>query len=515
MDIKALQQLIRNTSTAHGNFVDRYQESLRYYMNRTDITNRTNGKAELNKNGKNEPLRKADNRVPANFHQLLVDQEAGYVAGQAPQIDVGKDSVNKKINDVLGDNFANTMNKLVVDAANGCRSCLHYWIDEDGNFRYGVVPTDQVTAIYDTTLDDKLIGVLRSYKQLDTDTGKYYTVHEYWDDKVGQFYKQPTESPNSIEPLDIIQSYDLTAGYETGQGNVYRHQFGRVPFIIFPKNKYKLPDLLKYKGLIDAYDDIYNGYLNDLDDVQQVILVLKNYGGTDLDQFMNTLRKDKAIKFNNAGNGDQSGVDKLTIDIPKDARDDMLSITRQNIFLFGQGVDPANFESSNASGVAIKMLYSHLDLKANNTQSNFKGPLNELVRAILNYLNVADADGIPITQTWKRTRIEDDLSKAQTVSTVANFTSKEAIAKANPIVNDWQQELKDQEKDRQESDAFASEQVFGNNDDYSNSKDDQDKGQQDKQDDQEQQGDRKQDDQQAQDKQEDQNNSKKQPVKGD
>ena len=30
------------------------------------------------------------------------------------------------------------------------------------------------------------------------------------------------------------------------------------------------PDLFKYKGLIDAYDHIYNGFLNDVSDVQQV-----------------------------------------------------------------------------------------------------------------------------------------------------------------------------------------------------------------------------------------------------
>ena len=40
-------------------------------------------------------------------------------------------------------------------------------------------------------------------------------------------------------------------------------------------------------------------------------------------------------------------------------------------------------------------------------------------------------------------------------STVANYSSKEAVAKANPIVDDWQQELKDLAKDRQENDPYA------------------------------------------------------------
>ena len=69
-----------------------------------------------------------------------------------------------------------------------------------------------------------------------------------------------------------------------------------------------------------------------------------------------------------------------------------------------------------------------------------------------------------ITQTWKRTRVEDQLAQAQVVSTVANYSSKEAIAKANPIVDDWQQELKDQKQDIQDSDGFRSSYQFSDPD---------------------------------------------------
>lgn len=453
--MKALKKLIQNTSLSRDNLINNYKKSVDYYENKTDITTRNNGQPKLNKEGKKDPLRSADNRIPSNFYQLLVDQEAGYVASVFPDIDVGKDADNQKILDVLGDDRALILNGLLVDSSNAGRAWLHYWLDEDGNFRYGIIQPDQITPIYSTTLDNKLLGVLRSYKQLDPEVGKYFTVHEYWTDKEAQFFKTSTTNSEIIEPYNIITSYDLSAGYETGQSNTLKHNFGRVPFIEFPKNKYRLPELNKYKGLIDAYDDIYNGFINDLDDVQTVILVLTNYGGASLKQFMNDLKEYKSIKINNAGNGDKSGVDKLQIDIPVEARDDALKITRDNIFLFGQGIDPANFESSNASGVAIKMLYSHLELKAAKTQTYFEHAINQLVRAIMRYLKFSDADKRHISQHWTRTKVEDSLTKAQIVSTVANYSSKEAVAKANPIVDDWQQELKDLAKDRQENDPYA------------------------------------------------------------
>ena len=479
MEIETIKSLIRNTAASRNAFNERYDEALRYYQAQNAITDRTNGDSKLVKDGKSEPLRRADNRVSSNFYQLLVDQEAGYLTTTAPTIDVGEDSLNQKIKEVLGDDFTLTMTNLAIDASNAGRGWLHYWIDEDGNFRYAIVPPNQCTPIYSTELDNKLLGMLRSYKKLDPDTGKYYIVHEYWNDTSATFYKQLSTNPLDLEPLNIITTYDASAGFETGLGSSYVHNMGRVPFIAFNKNKMLLNELHKVKGLIDAYDDIYNGFLNDLDDVQQVVLVLKNYGGTDLHQFMNDLKQNKAIKFNTVGSGDQSGVDTLQIDIPVEARNTALQLTKTNIFLQAQGVDPANFESSNASGVAIKMLYSHLELKASTTEAQFRRGLSQLVRAIMRYLGVSDADSRPITQTWTRTRVEDDLSRAQVVATVANFTSRKALAKANPIVTDWQQELKDEEEEKQ-ADPFAGGDASLFN---SNSQDEQEQGNQDQHDD--------------------------------
>ncbi|WEV42966.1 phage portal protein [Lactobacillus sp. ESL0684] len=456
MEITAIQELIKSTSKSRESFKNEYEKSLRYYKTQNDITNKNSGKSQTNKDGKDEPLRHADNRVSSNFHQLLVNQEAGYVATVAPQIDVGSQADSNKVADVLGDNFNLTLNQLVIDAANAGIAWLHYWLDEDGNFRYGVIEPSQITPIWSTELNRKLLAVLRSYRQFDEEKGEYFNVHEYWTDKVCQVYREKDNANKyELEPYNCFTSFDMTAGYETGQSNVYEHDMGRVPFIAFPKNKYQQPDLMKYKGLIDAYDDIYNGFINDLDDVQEVILVLTNYGGEDVDKFENELKQHKAIKLDNIGTGDKSGVDKLTIDIPTEARDDALKITREDIFLYGQGVDPAKFESTNASGVAIKMLYSHLEMKAANTETQFRDAITELVRAVMNYLGLSNPDGRKITQTWTRTQVEDDLTQAQTVAQLANYTSKEAIARNNPLVEDWQQELEDQKQDIANDDQYA------------------------------------------------------------
>jgi len=451
-----MKTLLKNTDARRNKFNEQFNRSVRYYFNKNDITNRNNGESKVNPKGNDDPLRQADNRVSSNYHQLLVDQEAGYLATVPPSVDVEDDGLNEQIKTTLGDNFGLRLNQLVVDAANAGVSWVHYWTDDDGQFRYGIVPPDQITPIYSSDLDRKLLALRRTYSQLDPDTGKYYKIHEYWTDKECTFFKSEKTNYSDLEELPgRFNLYDVTTDtVVTGAGNVMPHGFGRIPFIAFPKNKYQRPELYKYKGLIDVYDDVYNGFVNDIDDIQQVILVLTNYGGTDLAEFMKALKKDHAIKMDSVGTGDKSGVDKLTIDIPVEARKTLLESTKADIFVHAQEIDPTKFEATNASGTAIKMLYSHLELKAANTQAYFTDALNELVRAIMRWCSAKDPDGRKIEQTWTRASIHNNLEEAQTLSQVAQYSSDEAIAKANPLVTDWQQELKDRQDDIVKHDGY-------------------------------------------------------------
>ena len=448
--------LLKRTDPRRIKFINRYQKSLNYYFNKNDITNRNNGESKTNSEGKDDILRRADNRVSSNFHQLLVDQEVGYVATIPPAIDVEDDNLNTEIKKTLGDNFNLRINQLVVDAANAGMAWVHYWLDEHDQFRYGIVPPGQVTPIYSNDLDNKLLAVRRTYQELNPDNGKYYKVHEYWTDKDVTVYKSESYDYTDLVPMDDrFPIYDVSTGDEVGSSNVMKHKFGRVPFIRFKKNEYARPDLLKYKGLIDVYDNVYNGFVNDVDDVQQVILVLTNYGGEDIDEFKKTMKIDKAVKFESTGPGDKSGLDKLTIDIPTEARNSLLDITKSDLFVEAQGIDPTDFATNNATGTAIKMLYSHLELKASMTESYFRDSLNELIRAIMKWLNVSDYEERKINQKWTRTAIHNSLEDAQVISQVANYSSDEAIAKANPIVDDWQEEMKNRRDDEVNRDGYS------------------------------------------------------------
>ena len=292
------------------------------------------------------------------------------------------------------------------------------------------------------------MGVLRVYSSIDETDGKNYTVYEYWNDKECSFYRHEKNKP--LDELETFQAISLidTMNGDHSSDNTFKHDFGLVPFIPFKNNEIETNDLKPIKDLVDVYDKVFSGFVNDTDDVQEVIFVLTNYGGQDKQEFLEDLKRYKMIKMDNDGMGDQSGVTTIAIDIPTEARNLILERTKKQIFISGQGVNPETDKLGNSSGVALKFLYSLLELKAGNMETQFRSGYATLVKMILKHLGLSDK--LKIKQTWTRNSINNDTEMAQVVSTLATITSRENVAKSNPIVEDWQDELRLQKAEQEE-----------------------------------------------------------------
>lgn len=442
MDIEVIKKLIRKYQPGHTDFVMQAEKAKAYYRNETDIMFPPQKEKQEKKE---KPLRNADNRIPFNFHGLLVNQKASYMFAAPPIFDLGKKKSNKKLTQFLGDKYPKVCKDLCIEASNCTVGWLHVWRDGKGTWKYAMVPAEQIIPVWTNDLEKELSGVFRSYQSLDEETGDSYTVYEYWNEKECMAYR--LKAGDELDQLIPYQMF-LVDPELCEYSDRYQHGVGEVPFFPFFNNNIDTDDLKNIKPLIDTYCKVFSGFVNDLEDIQEVIFILTNYGGEDLGQFLRDLKDYKAIQIESNGDGDHSGVSTLTIELPVEAREKLLEITRKCIFEQGMGIDPDPQNFGNSSGVALQFLYSLLEQKAGLQETEFRLGFGRFIRCICRLQEIKIKDDT-IVQTWTRTSVKNDQELSQIAFQSKGIISDETIVSHHPWVDDPEKEmdlLKEQEE---------------------------------------------------------------------
>lgn len=436
---------------------DKMLEGQRYYYNESDILDR---KQYYYKDGvKTIDDTKANNKIPHNWHKLLVDQKVAYLVGQPPvlQTEEGQKEYEDRLNLILAEEWHDKLTELGKNASNKGTEWLHVYINEEGLFKFIIIPAEEVIPIYDTSLQENLEAILRYY--LVEVNGKDRIRVEWWTRDTVTFYIQDDSGIFVLDDTEEINPAPHFYYNDMGYG------WTKVPFIEFPNNEERLSDLKFYKELVDNYDLNVSDLANNLKEVQEIITILKGYEGTDISKFNENLRYYKVILVS----GEDCGVDKLELNIPIEAKKEMLDRLEENIFLFGQGVNMKTDRFGNSpSGVALKFLYSSLDLKASIMERKFRKAIKRLLWFATEYINIIDKkdyDSTTVQVTFRKTMITNDKEDVEIAKNSDGIISDETIIANHPWVEDVaveQERLKEQEKT--ELDKFTSYKGLGEED---------------------------------------------------
>ncbi|NCL93527.1 phage portal protein [Bacillus licheniformis] len=414
-------------------------EGVRYYLNESDITNRQqyywrDGKKIIDSEGV-----KPNNKIPHGWHKLLVDQKTQYLVGKPITFGSKNKTLLKYVNELADEEFDDTMNELVKNASNKGIEWLHPFINEEGEFDYVIFPAEEIIAVYDNTKSRRLLYAIRYYKIEDFEGNEQKKVELYTTDKVYYYVEENgglvlDYSYGEENPVSYFYTVNKEENTKEGYG------WGRVPLIPFRNNTESVSDLTFYKRLIDNYDKIVSDNANSFDEIQELIYILRGYNGEDLSEFVDNLRYYRAVKVD----GEGSGVDTLSSDVPIDSADKHLDRLEDNIFRFGQGVNnsPDKFGNS-PSGVALENLYTLLDLKANAAERKFRKALQEFFWFFTEFLRIkkmGDFNYKEIQMTFNRTKITNQLEKVQMVNQSPDVSRETRLAH-HPFVDDVEAEL--------------------------------------------------------------------------
>jgi SPP1 family phage portal protein len=236
--------------------------------------------------------------------------------------------------------------------------------------------------------------------------------------------------------------------------------WGKVPYIPFKNNDFELPDLQFVKTLVDNYDLTRSDVANLLEDIKNIIYALKGYGGENLSDFMRDLAYYRAVKLD-----DDGGLDKVESTINIDAAKEHYEALKKDIFDFGQGVDKSSDKLGNSpSGIALKFIYSGLDMKCNGLEEWFKWGFEQLLYFVNVYLQVTKqpASDKEIEIVFNR---DIAINESQAITDCVNsegIISLETIISNHPWAKDVKEEMKRLEEEKATA-AKRQQEAFGLN----------------------------------------------------
>lgn len=414
------------------------REGVRYYTGDADILKRqiytyVDGVKTIDHEATNE-------KVVSGFHKILVDQKTAYLVGE-PMV-FGSRSDNQEhlelLQELIGERWEDTIPELIKGASNKGLEWLHPFVNEDGEFDYMIIPAEQLIPIYDYSKRKKLVAAIRFY-QLDDNVTKLelWTSDDvtYYEMINGQIYLDATEEVNPAPHFTDVESVEWKS-------------WGKVPFIKFSNNDEELSDLHFYKSIIDAYDLLVSDAQNTLADMQSLVWALVGYDGEDLGEFMTNLKRYKAIKLDSDGN-----VQTIRAEVPVDSYKTQIDILKENVFAFGQGVNPSPDVIGDApSGVALTNLYSLLDMKSSILERKFTLSLREFMWFIGEYVslaNLGEFDYRDVTFTFNKLLLTNETEIVDMAMKSKGIISDTTILENHPWVKDAAQEMARIEEERQ------------------------------------------------------------------
>ncbi len=341
------------------------QEAERYYRNRSAVQGK-----------KNDIAKRSNTKIEHPLIRKLVNQKADYLLSKP--FTVSGDS--KEYTAALGEMFDDELRAKVKSLAKGAiKSGIAYLIPyfENGALRFMRVPSTELIPLWTDTENSRLDGFIRFYDRIEYEGRNRIVMHhaEYWSREGVQYFRSRDEEYRQVGE-DITPHFSI-------DGKPYNWE--EVPLIWLKYNEEELPLAYFVKELVDSVNWQTSVTEDVLRDISKFIFVLKNYGGQDLAEFVEELRKSLAVKVDSDG-----GVDTIqpTVDVPGALA--FIDKQRRDIYDLADGVDTKDPDLGNASGTALYFRYMGLDNDCAGLGTGLKAAFQRMKRFIDVYFSLTD-----------------------------------------------------------------------------------------------------------------------------
>lgn len=382
----------------------------RYYANGNDIKSRTMS-----------DITKPNNKVANPYASYITDTLVGYFIGEPVTYNCDDKELLEDVNDILEYNDeADENSELAKDASIYGVAYEQQYLDGKMT-RFKRLDPKTVIPIFDKTIQENLIAVIRYYTDYDFATEKDTTIIEVITDNDIIIYNAGISEENS--PLKFVEQYS--------------HHFGIVPIAIYQNNEDETGDFEKVIDLIDAYDKLESDSLNDFEYFVDCYLAL--YGFTAEADDIREM-KEKRVLLMDEG----TSAEWLTKQTDDSTLENLKNRIDGDIHKFAKCPNMADKEfASNASGVAIKFKLLGTENLVAIKERKFKKGLQQRfeIMSMISSLLGADFDWRAFEIIFTRNLPSNDTDIANMVNSLTDIVSDETLLAQIPFVEDVQAEL--------------------------------------------------------------------------
>lgn len=309
------------------------------------------------------------NQKVSYFHNIKKD----FVFSDIPELQA---ALKERFDDEF---FAELVDVLKYGSAEGW-SYLYRYLDEEGKSRFNFAEGLGVCEIPSHIASDEMAHIIYCYVEKIKDNKKVEAVLDYTNESV-TYYKK-TGNSLMLDDRYKINPRPLILSQPDENGAIYYDQFKRIPFYRFSNNKKEFSDLKPIKGLIDDADMMACSLSNNLQDLSEGIYMVKNYQGTNAEEFIQNVKAKKYV-----GVGADGDFDVKTVEIPYQARQAKLAIDKESIYKFAQGFDTSLLGEGNVTNVVIKARFASLDEKVNDFEIQVRKFLKPIIKDVIDEIN--------------------------------------------------------------------------------------------------------------------------------
>lgn len=371
---------------------------------------------------------KPNNKIANAYASYITDTLVGYFIGEPISYTSNDDVLLQDLSMIFEYNDEADENAELAKNASiyGVAYEMLYLSEEDKMIRFKALNPKEIIPIFDKTVEQNLMAVIRYYDDYDVVDDKTYTLVEVIDNTMVRRYKMD----NSFLLLEE-----------------YPHYFGMVPVAIYKNNEEERGDFENVISLIDAYDKMESDTLNDFEYFVDAYLAL--YGFTAEPEDVAQMKENRILLM------DEGTCAEWLIKQTSDTYvENMKNRLDADIHKFAKCPNMADKEfASNASGVAIKFKLLGTENLVSIKERKFKRGLQqrlELMSMINSVLREGfDWRGIDIIFT--RNVPSNDTDIANMVNTLKDIVSEETLLAQIPFVEDVQDELERLKQEREEN----------------------------------------------------------------